>query len=501
MIWALVCLVSVTVLYYQWENWRGARELGAAWQRLVARVGTDDLLKLAPPCVPDEENFFALPVIEHWAVRSPESLSSSPIYKIPERALLPVGFISPKLAGNEDARRIDFEDWLAQYATFHQPVPAGATPAAAMDQALGDGNGLLPQLVAGLNRPCSQLKPAWRDAIVSVGNQPWQAWGPQFQNLLMEDLAIHHRAAAHNNHAIKVRDTALIMLRWSEAFLAHGDIRNAYLGWHQSQIAFDALQDSLSCSVWDARALARVQLELQKFDDLELLERVMCAHALVTAKAGAYVRKLQGEGRAPELLTMGIFSRSKNGPRRVDDVEWSDETSPMNGLYRWWLNHCPAGVHDGNAAFAIDLYLGFLGPKTSATWFDAQDRSMRTYRELKAQRSWYNPRRMWGSISVAQTSNMAVDVAQVLFRRRCLLIACALESYRLKHGHFPSSLEMLKRELAGFQVKDLVHPDQPMGYRLQEGGYLLWTGGEDGIDDGGLRDKDWLWRMKREGQN
>lgn len=87
MAWTLVCLTSLTVLYYQWENWRSARELVAAQRRLVERLGTDDFASVLPPKIPDEQNYFAIPVIVSWI--QPERTGSSKVtYRLPFETLL-----------------------------------------------------------------------------------------------------------------------------------------------------------------------------------------------------------------------------------------------------------------------------------------------------------------------------------------------------------------------------------------------------------------------------
>jgi len=77
--------------------------------------------------------------------------------------------------------------------------------------------------------------------------------------------------------------------------------------------------------------------------------------------------------------------------------------------------------------------------------------------------------------------------------RRCLILACELEKHRLRHGAYPAALPIL----SGFETHDPARPKQPPGYRLENGGYLLWSAGPDAKNDGGVTDKDWLWRMKR----
>jgi hypothetical protein len=56
----------------------------------------------------------------------------------------------------------------------------------------------------------------------------------------------------------------------------------------------------------------------------------------------------------------------------------------------------------------------------------------------------------------------------------------------------------VREELKLFHVTDPARPATPLGYRLETNGYLLWSAGPDAQDNGGAKDKDWLWRMKLE---
>jgi hypothetical protein len=76
-------------------------------------------------------------------------------------------------------------------------------------------------------------------------------------------------------------------------------------------------------------------------------------------------------------------------------------------------------------------------------------------------------------------------------------IACALERHRLAAGGYPEELEALKATLPCDVITGL-----PLRYRRREdGGYVLYSLGWNGVDDGGepghgkepLREGDWVW--------
>jgi hypothetical protein len=485
LLWTLICLVSLLTLYYQWENWRGARELKAAHARLIQRVGTDDPVVFAPPTIPDEQNFFALPVIEQWATKPLEHGSRFKGYDIPKDAFVPTNFTPPKLIEAE-AGLPESVDWAAWSKSRDLQ---GETAAVVMNRELGDANGLLPKLAAGLSRPFACLKPGLREAFVASNNPISQAAIPNVGNLNshMRDLTLHLRAAAHAGDAAKTQTTALVALRFfPESCAAHGVLVTALQSIATHRIAFDALHDALSCPVWDERGLTLLQAQLAKDDDLQIINRALMSETLWVHAMISQARRKRASFESDGLLE--IFSWRK------DDSQW----------WMWWrrasdwlLRLGPIGWLDSDNAAYIDQMLETIGPDSDTAWIEASSRTQAVRRRVADQSTAVFPlpnvRRWISCIGFPNIGSLYAAAAETLFHRRCLILACELEKHRIRHGGYPASLP----EMKGFQVNDPARPKHPPGYRLEKGGYLLWSAGLDAIDDGGMADKDWLWRMKR----
>ncbi len=468
--WAFICLVSLITLYWQWENWRSARELAAAHRRMVARLGTDDPTVFMPPKVADEQNYFANPVFEGWLhVKKPGTLNLR--YSPPANALLPKEFIWPEILKAEDggAERLDLNAWMKQ-----RGLQTGDLPARVLARELGDGNGLLPKMAEGLNKPFSIMKPGQQESLEAAGANPWAAAFPDFQDLngFQRQLGLHLRSAALAGDAAKTASTALIMLRVSEA-PARGGVIGCLVPLALHGIAFDGLHEALSHPVWSEEALGRLQVRLGQFDDLENYEKAYACEIVMMFRSLAYFRE------HPEALDFGGGS----------DFE--------KQVTRLVARHMPIGWHDANVAFYADCMLDQLGPTGPATWLSAAARDVKVRQRSKAENTWPNPRRMLGMIAIPHLGNITQAAAETLFHRRCLIIACALEKHRLTHGNFPASLDVVQNDLKLFNVTDPARPTMPLGCRLEQDGYLLWSAGPDAQDDGGAMEKDWLWRMKR----
>ncbi len=90
----------------------------------------------------------------------------------------------------------------------------------------------------------------------------------------------------------------------------------------------------------------------------------------------------------------------------------------------------------------------------------------------------------------------AVDLAQV---------AVALERYRLAHGEYPESLDVLATQFIAKLPHDIIN-GQPLHYRrTSDGQFVLYSVGWNETDDGGVvgltksdtvdnRKGDWVWR-------
>lgn len=80
-------------------------------------------------------------------------------------------------------------------------------------------------------------------------------------------------------------------------------------------------------------------------------------------------------------------------------------------------------------------------------------------------------------------------------------IGIRLEEYRAEHGAYPDSLEQL-----GLTTKDLIDPfsGQPLLYKAEENGVLLYSVGHNRSDDNGqgrpAENRDIVWRVERQAQ-
>jgi len=432
--------------------------------------------------VPDEQNFFALPVIEQWMHRDERLVR----YVIPENAFLPPNFVSPTIVENEaeGTSHVDFVSWAKNRDL------KGESPAVAMNRELGDANGLLPKLAAGLSRPFSAMKPHQREELTAAGANPYDVTQPNISevNQHMKDLGLHLRVAAAAGDVEKTRSTALVLLRlFAETCASHHWLSGSLVSIAAHEIAFEALQDALGKPAWDESSLRALQLQLGKINDIEVMQNAMSMETLTGYGVGLFIREsFRKNGDAVEMLR---FCR--------EDDAWLVRLGAQ--ATRFGYNYGPTGWHDANTTFYVERYLDLLGPKGETSWLDAGERGAVLKQRLKDEYRHveWNMRRKIGAVAMPNFGNLFPAAAETLFHRRCVILACELEKHRVQHGAYPTSLDAVIDDLKLFNVADPARPSQLPGYRLENGGFLLWSIGPDARDDGGDKDNDWLWRMKR----
>jgi hypothetical protein len=480
LLWTCVCLISLLVLYYQWENRRGAHELTIMRKQLIERLGTDDPLAFSPPKVGDDENYYAIPAVEAWATEPLEPSSAFKQYHIPEDAFWPKDVSRPEVIENE-AEGTTQVDWLKWTAGRDLK---GESPAAALNRELGDINGLLPKLAEGLDRPFACIKPGLREAQEAAKGEIWNTAIPKTGSISSQQRALdlHLRCAAMAGDGAKTEQLAMISLRlFPESAAAHGSLISALVAIASHNIAFGGLQEALSRPVWDERSLMRLQAQLAKENDLHYTVRALGGEAL-----WMHAQYIRGREQRRSWRSDDILSRLSSG-----------------GMYERLIQVAlvvgPIGWHDADSANHLHAMLLHIGPDAEDAWVDAGTRG----REAKqlcenvlfaiAGVPVPNPRRLLGGAAIPNLGNLHVAAAETLFHRRCLIIACELEKHRLRHGAYPAELPML----SGFEIHDPARPKHPLGYRLENDGFLFWSAGPDAQDDGGRSANDWLWRMKR----
>jgi hypothetical protein len=124
--------------------------------------------------------------------------------------------------------------------------------------------------------------------------------------------------------------------------------------------------------------------------------------------------------------------------------------------------------------------------KAHRPWLEVTQAVAKVGARLNNLNGWSDRFRYYLSLMAIPNFTRASErVAQVETERQMTLAAIGLKRYQLRHGNLPSNLEVLAPEFLP------VLPYDPMSgkslcYRLKDnGGFVLYSVGEDGKDDGG----------------
>jgi len=89
-----------------------------------------------------------------------------------------------------------------------------------------------------------------------------------------------------------------------------------------------------------------------------------------------------------------------------------------------------------------------------------------------------------GQIAPAFDGSWFLDVKEDTLNR-LLLVSLALRAYRVEHGRYPRTLAELAPSYLRQAPGDPFAAGKPLGYRRKGDGYLLYSVGPDGVDNGG----------------
>ena len=469
MVWAVAISASLLVLIHQYENWNAARELASARAAVLARIGTEQLMDILPEVVPEEKNFFAVPIIKNWRKSDPK-VAGVFEYVFPAEKLLPIGFLSPVVQRDTGNLHLDLAGWVQQRTATGHPLSAGQSPASALESELAGQSEIILQLIAGLNRPESQIIPCRRASLLEANGNPNEARLPLVTGgmRLQNNLAVHFLAAAAAGDAAKTRGIAGVMLKLAEGCANDPNLVPHLLGIALYQQALGALNEALNCETLTDSDFNEIQRWLAKTNDVQATERTSFETLLASATVF-------------DRFKTQVQNRAAFGPD-------FDARCFMGTLI------APIGWLDYNRAFASKMMLLMSGMGGAETWRSGDTGRIEVASLMQQKSGRANPRQLLGHIAIPGISGMWVNAAQNLVKRRCAILTCALHRHRLLHGGFPARLTELDAALVPGPLPDPARAEAPLNYRRTEKGFLLWSVGMDRMDDDGDAEKDWIWR-------
>lgn len=495
----LVCLATLIALFYAVENWRGRRAFAQVKQEAEARGLKLDWDTVVPPLIPDEQNAaahpFLKPMLDFTRTPSGRVWKDSNAYNrlVSFRTDVVTNALGKPVSEKGWPPRIwtlgttnptPWLEWQAFYrggTNFPVPETPGA-PAADVLFALRKFDDEFAQLAEAVKRPAA------RYAIKYDEPNPAGILLPQLAQIKAMAQALRLRSAAR----LEVGDAKGAFEDTMSGLRLAGTLRGDpllinYLV-HIACVAImeNTVAEGLARHQWNDEQLRALQGQLEKTDFLR-----HCLLAMRGEMVGFGVRLVDYlEAHRPEAET--IFE--------LDDSVGSQTPPRPFAAIGWRV--MPAGWFEQNKVAILNVYLHHFLPQldidhrrvkpASSAESDAFIKQLRP-----------SPYTILARLLLPALDKTFAKCARAQATVDQAVMACALERFHLENKRYPATLDQL---IPKFLVKPLLDPitGEPQKYRLTpEGGYVLYSVGRDGRDDGGSTTKverepqDWVWTLPK----
>jgi tetratricopeptide (TPR) repeat protein len=499
----LACLVTVIALFYTEENWRGKRALEQFKRQWEAKGEHFELAKIAPPPVPDDQNFAMAPIVmttySRYVDRNGRKIPTDS--NVVNRLEMPIEIAAPKFKSPVDeleapaignwqkALKTDLGAWQTYYRkaaalTNLFPVPPQPqAPAADVLLALSKYDSAIEELRQASQRPYSRF-PLEYDA-----DDPSAVLLPHLAALKGCTRLLQLRSIAELNvgQTEKALDDIKLMLRLTDAarnepFLISHLVRIALVN-----LALQPVWEGVADHRWSDGQLATLDQELGKLDFFADYRAGVRGEQTCSAGVIDYLR------RTRNIDFMSLASDDKVYAAMIPSALLM-RLIPSGWFYQNQLR-CERYMVRWCVPLA-DLEHRTISP-TSAR--QADEALMSDIRHTNPY-NWFERLLLPALSKVVRrfaTAQTSVDLARV---------ACALERYRLAHGEYPKSLGTLAPQFIEKPPHDIIN-GQPLKYRRTEGGlFVLYSVGWNETDDGGqvaltrkdgpvdAAQGDWVWQ-------
>jgi hypothetical protein len=445
-VFALAALVTLGALFVAEENWRGNRAWGNYKSAMEAKGERFDAARLIPPKVPDAENFAACPYLADVFANPPGSPAWTNI-----NSYMPKSYSLARHPGWPYGLSTDLTNWVAAYqnGTVSEPMNPAQAAAIVLDHLHG-GEPVLAELRAASERRYCRF------------NVPYEGWASPKKEAAA-DLTVQHLAVvkalfqvlslhASAELAAGRTDLALedvnMMFRVEDGLKDEPLLISQLVAYTTTALLLKPIAEGLAERRWSGAQLHSLQERLGQTDLL-----------------ASTVRAFYGER---DMLAKPFFSGSRfvpSGWGRLEELNlnraFQEVLLPRLNLAEREIN--PAVGH------ACDLAMSNY-PPTRAFIHHRFLASMMLPALFRAPQH----------AAVAQSD---VDL---------LMVACALERYRLAEGSYPDQLASLAPRFIAALPHDIIN-GQPLKYRRTANGkFVLYSVGWNEKDDGGVTatDKD-----------
>lgn len=438
----LLALVTLAIGCFFAIDAEGERQWEAYCQEARARGVAISLEEIIPPPVPDEENFAALSLF-----RSAFEQPSKPVVLLPK--------LSEPLPGFGDALKrepVPWKMWQNHLQAIGWLKEASQDPVRDILRALDEHASLMKEWNDGLARPKTRF---------SLDYPAGMAMKLPHIGIFKDAARLHHlRVHAY----LELNDGVAALAEWQNSLatlqklddepnLVSQVIRNALLN-----MSIEAVGAGLEQHRWNEQQLREIMDHLAKIEMLRPRQR-----SIEGERAGAnhiYEMMAKSGSKERERLLSGIISESTEGA-------W---------LFRLITRRMVRDSQLRHNRF-LDEVTAQADPKTGKLHWQRATPSI-----LKSPSSFEKLYYMVFYVLAPAYGTVDQHWVHLQARIEQCRTACALEGFHQEHGRYPVALQDL---VPSWLERIPADPfsDQPMIYRTNEHGYLLYCVGPDGLDD------------------
>ncbi|MBI5396977.1 MAG: hypothetical protein HZA91_16900 [Verrucomicrobia bacterium] len=494
-LFAIACLVTLFVLFHVEENWRGERAWAAYKHELEAKGAKLDFASFIPPRVPDDQNFAMTPFLAPLhnfdpatgKLRETEALKRAQDFA----KSLPYGGLS----GRSKSQSIDLVAWRD---AMRKPPGSDEAVVKSLPRTAQERAAAAPAVLAALKQyepvieelRAASARPHCRFNLNYAAENPATILLPHFSPLrnVCKILALRasaELAAGQSEQAIA--DLKLL------CFIA-GATKNDFLIGHLVSItvmemAVQVIWEGLANHQWSDAQLQSLQTRLQNVDCLaDAWDAFQAERAGFGCAMFDYLRKLPGNKLLPilQVLTGGGSTSGSIASGLISSL------IPSGWLYFEQLNY--------HLVFEEQL-LPIFDMTARRVYAQRAEEIEQALEKGGISSIWQHRVLVHLLLPAVATISKKSALAQTTLDQTTL--ACALERCRLADGKFPETLDALAPRFVAKLPHDIIS-GQPLKYRRDGAGYVLYSVGWNEKDDGGKpgtksapasEDGDWVWQM------
>jgi hypothetical protein len=530
-LFALACLATSIALFYAEEDWRGKHDWEQYQGAEAAKGERFDWQSVVPPPVPDDRNFAFSPVwiaeVKYNFLNTPkraEDWYGDRIYDadvVKLCSLFPVstsGLVGTNWFGNprrnlppepvltnswQVASKVDLKPWQTYYRTLQQTNPSAEIPVTPQPQtaakdillALSKFDPVIERLRTDSTLPDSRFPLTY--------DQPDKAaiLLPHLAALKRQSLVLQLRSLAEldNGQPGKALADIHLILRLADAVHSEPFIISQLVRTAIFNIALQPIWEGVASRQWSDQQLAILGADLADWDFLSDYGKVLRSE---TGFHDAYIQFLR-EHPDQVVFIMGNYgydnrSDSRAGTSRSEAIAGAAASCHLVPSGWFYQNEL------GATRAVVNLCVPVIDTQQRTVAFDLLRQANAT---LENERMHPTPFNFMENLLLPALGNLAEKFVRAQTYADLARIAIALERYRLAHGAFPESPDVLSPQFISELPHDVIN-GQPMKYRREiNGQFVLYSVGWNETDDGGvvvlkkgsspvvdLEQGDWVWR-------